>query len=120
MIDVMLDTALKREGSERESHILVGNDADLILMSMAALIDEDIYVMIDQEGSSINRMLRILRFSKLLRILRMTRGIRLIEELSEINPRAVRLGKLFMAACIFWHWFGCIYWAFEVTLHERN
>jgi len=49
MIDVMLETALDRQGSERESHVLVGNDADLILMSMASLIDEDVYVMTDAE-----------------------------------------------------------------------
>ena len=71
-------------------------------------------------SAGFNRLLRILRFSKLLRIVRMTRGIRLVEELTEINPRAVRLAKLFVSAIIFWHWFGCIYWAFEVTLHERN
>ena len=71
-------------------------------------------------SAGFNRLLRILRFSKLLRIVRMTRGIKLVEELTEINPRAVRLAKLFVSAIIFWHWFGCIYWAAEVSLHEKN
>lgn len=44
MVDIMIETAAMQGGKGRDTHVMVGNDADLIVMSVASLVD-NVYVM---------------------------------------------------------------------------
>ena len=66
-------------------------------------------------GSSINRLLRLVRSVKLMRILRMSRLWKRLLHRVKINPSVVRLFKLFGVLLIEWHWIGCMYWGIAVS-----